>query len=60
MKSIGYGKDYKYAHTYEGNFTDLEFLPDSLSGRKFYDPSNNPKEREIRILLEHLWKKYGY
>lgn len=60
MKSIGYGKDYKYAHTYEGNFTDLEFLPDSLSGRKFYDPSNNPKEREIRTLLEHLWKKYGY
>lgn len=60
MKSIGYGKDYKYAHSYEGNFTDLEFLPDSLSGRKFYDPSNNPKEREIRALLEHLWKKYGY
>lgn len=60
MKSIGYGKDYKYAHSYEGNFTDLEFLPDSLSGRKFYDPSNNPKEREIRTLLEHLWKKYGY
>ena len=60
MKEIGYGKDYKYAHSYEGNFTDLEFLPESLSGRKFYDPSNNPKEREIRALLEHLWKKYGY
>lgn len=60
MKSIGYGNDYKYAHSYEGNFTELEFLPDAMSARKFYNPANNPKEREIRVLLERLWKKYEY
>jgi len=60
MKNIGYGQDYKYAHSYEGNFTDLEFLPESMSGRKFYNPANNPREREIRSLLERLWEKYEY
>jgi len=61
MKQLNYGKDYKYAHSYEGNFADLEFLPEKIKGMKFYDPSNNPRENEIRRQLRDWWKeKYGY
>ena len=61
MKEIGYGKDYQYAHAYEGNFINQEFLPKEISGCVFYQPGNNPKENEIRKTLIHLWKdKYGY
>ncbi len=61
MKDIGYGKNYKYAHSYENNFTDLEFLPEKISGTKFYEPGNNAREKEIRDYLKRLWKeKYGY
>ncbi|MEY2799896.1 MAG: hypothetical protein RI934_884 [Bacteroidota bacterium] len=61
MKEIGYGKDYQYAHAYEGNFVNQEFLPKEISGSVFYQPGNNPKENEIRKTLIHLWKdKYGY
>ena len=61
MKEIGYGADYKYAHSFEGNFVDQEFLPESLSGNKLYSPQNNSKEREIAARLAILWKsKYNY
>ena len=61
MKNLGYGKNYKYAHSYEGNFVAAEFLPDELRGTKFYDPGNNPREEELRKYLRNLWKeKYGY
>jgi putative ATPase len=61
MKNMGYGKDYKYAHSYEGNFVPAEFLPDEIKGTKFYDPGNNPREEELRKYLRSLWKeKYGY
>ncbi len=61
MKEIGYCKDYQYAHAYEGNFINQEFLPKEISGSVFYQPGNNPKENEIRKTLIHLWKdKYGY
>jgi len=61
MKDIGYAKDYKYAHDYENNFVDLEFLPDKLSGSRFYDPQENPRENELRARLKAMWKKkYGY
>jgi putative ATPase len=61
MKNLGYGKDYKYAHQYEGNFISAEFLPDDIKGTKFYDPGNNPREEELRKHLRALWKeKYGY
>jgi putative ATPase len=61
MKEMGYGKNYKYAHDYEGNFTGQEYLPDKLSGTKFYDPGKNPREEELRKFLRLLWKdKYGY
>ena len=61
MKNIGYGKDYKYAHDYEKNFIEQEFLPDKISNSKFYDPQDNARENEIRARLKALWKsKYGY
>lgn len=61
MKRLGYGKNYKYAHSYEGNFTEQEFLPDQLKGTTFYDPGKNPREEELRKYLRGLWKdKYGY
>lgn len=59
MKDLGYSKDYKYAHSFEGNFTDQEFLPEELSGTKFYQPGDNPKEREIKARLDRLWPKYN-
>jgi putative ATPase len=60
MADLGYAKDYKYAHSYEGNFVDQEFLPDKISGTKFYEPGQNSKELELRKRLATLWKKYGY
>lgn len=60
MKELGYAKDYKYAHSYEGNFVDQEFLPDALKATKFYDPGSNAQEDKIRARLEALWKKYNY
>ena len=60
MKELGYSKGYKYAHDYEGNFADLEFLPSEVSGTKLYDPSENKIEQEIRRRLKILWDKYKY
>jgi len=61
MKDIGYGKGYKYAHDYDKNFTDLEFLPGKIKGKKFYEPGDNPREKEIRNRLKSFWKnKYNY
>src|SRR5438874_13761550 len=61
MKDLDYGKDYKYSHAYEGNFSEQEYLPEKLSGTKFYEPGNNAREEEIRKFLRSLWKaKYGY
>ncbi|MGZ8536632.1 MAG: replication-associated recombination protein A [Flavisolibacter sp.] len=61
MKKMGYGKNYKYAHSYESNFTEQEFLPDHLSGTAFYEPGKNPREEELRKFLRSLWKdKYKY
>lgn len=61
MKDIGYGKEYKYAHQHEDNFVDLEFLPEKITGTKFYEPGNNVRENEDRKKLKKRWKsKYGY
>lgn len=61
MKDLGYGEDYRYAHDYTGNFIDQEFLPEGLSGTKFYEPGSNQKENELRRRLSGLWgDKYGY
>ncbi len=61
MKSMDYGKDYKYAHSYKDNFVIQQFLPDDIDGTTFYSPQINPRENEIRKFLKERWKgKYGY
>lgn len=61
MKKIGYGRDYQYAHGFEGNFSEQEYFPDSLSGTKLYDPGRNPAEDKMREKLRQNWKnKYNY
>jgi putative ATPase len=60
MKELDYGKNYKYAHSYQDNFADLEFLPQAISGKKFYEPQNNARENEIRNYLKKCWGKYKY
>lgn len=61
MKEIGYGTNYQYAHSYENNFSSQEYLPQEISGMLFYEPGNNPREKEMRDFLKKLWKdKYNY
>lgn len=61
MKNLDYGKGYQYSHSYENNFSKQEYLPDALSGKKFYDPGRNAREEELRKFLRNLWgDKYGY
>lgn len=61
MKNLGYGKNYKYAHSYEGNFVPDNFLPEELKGMKFYGPGTNPREEDIRKKLADMWREqYGY
>lgn len=61
MKDIGYGKDYKYAHSYDNNFVEMDFLPEELKGKRFYEPGNNKRENDVRKWLNGLWKdRYSY
>ncbi|WP_298501998.1 replication-associated recombination protein A [uncultured Maribacter sp.] len=61
MKDIGYGKDYKYAHSYENNFVEAEFLPDEIIGTSFYEPGNNQRENALKDFLKKRWKdKYQF
>ena len=61
MKNLDYGKNYEYSHGFEGNFSAQEYLPEKISGTKFYDPGRNAREDEIRKWLKNLWGgKYGY
>jgi len=61
MKELGYGKGYQYAHDYENNFANQEFLPDDIKEFTFYEPGENAKEKQIRSFLKDLWKdKYDY
>lgn len=61
MKQLGYGDDYRYAHDFPGNFVEQEFLPETLSARKLYEPGKNPTEEKVRQQLRTNWKgKYGY
>lgn len=58
MSELGYADGYRYAHDYPGHFADLEFMPEGLSGRKFYEPADNRQEETLRSRLESLWPKY--
>ncbi len=61
MKEIGYGADYKYAHSYQNNFIHQDYLPDGIKGIKFYEPGDNAREKEMREYLRKLWgEKYNY
>lgn len=61
MKELDYGKEYKYAHDYEGNFVKQEFLPKELENSKIYSPGQNTRETAILDFLKKRWKdKYGY
>ena len=61
MKALEYGKDYKYAHDYQGNFVLEEFLPESIINTKIYDPGGNPREEQFREKLKNTWgDKYSY
>ena len=61
MKELDYGKEYKYAHNYENNFADQEFLPDEIKNTKLFEPGTNPRENNLRAFLKTRWKtKYNY
>lgn len=56
MEELGYHDGYKYAHDYEGNFVEQQFLPDALKKARFWHPQNNPQEAKIK---EHMIKLWG-
>ena len=56
MKDLGYGKEYKYAHSYEGNFVDQDFLPQEIKSKRFYTPQDNDQEHKILERLKYWWK----
>ena len=58
MEDLGYADGYKYAHDFPGHFTDLEFLPEKLSGTVFYEPQPNALEDRLKAYLDGCWPKY--
>jgi len=56
MQDLGYGKDYKYAHDYEGHFVEQEHLPKELLGKSYYAPSESGQEKQIKERLS-AWKE---
>jgi putative ATPase len=60
MKEIGYGKNYKYAHSFEGNFVQQDFLPEEIQNERFYNPGKNQSELKILERLQKWWgKRFG-
>lgn len=55
MKDLGYSKGYKYAHDYEGNFVNQQFLPDALKDVRFWHPQNNASEAKLSERMQMLW-----
>lgn len=55
MEKMGYGKDYKYAHNYEGHFVNQQYLPDALMGTSFFQPQPNAQEDRLKAHLQSLW-----
>ena len=56
MKDLGYGKEYKYAHSYDEHFVEENYFPKELRDNKFYSPGENPREKEMKERLNKLWK----
>lgn len=57
MKELDYGKEYKYAHSYEGNFIEQDFLPPELLSERFWMSQNNPAEQRLNEQMKRLWGK---
>ena len=55
MSQLGYGKDYKYAHAYEGNFVHQQFLPDGATAARFWHPQENASENKLHERMKQLW-----
>lgn len=55
MKQLGYGKDYKYAHAYKGNFVQQQFLPDDVQNQRIWHAQDNPAEAKLKDRMVHLW-----
>ena len=55
MTDMGYGRDYKYSHDYEGHFEAQEYLPSSLNGKRYYLPSDQGAEKRIGDRLNQWW-----
>jgi len=55
MKELGYGKDYKYSHSYKDNFVEQEFLPNEIKNTLLYEPQNNPHENKTKDLIKKRW-----
>ena len=57
MEELGYKKGYKYAHDYEGNFVEQQYVPDELADAQFWHAQNNSSELRIKDRMDKLWKK---
>ncbi len=57
MKDLNYGKEYKYAHNFENNFVQQDFLPEEIKNKSFWTPQDNPAEARLREHMKNLWKK---
>ena len=55
MKQLGYGKEYKYAHAYEGHFVKQQFLPDEVKDTRIWHPQNNAQETKLKERMQALW-----
>ena len=56
MKELNYGKDYKYAHNFDNNFVNQDYLPNEAKNQKFWEPQHNAQEAKIIEHLKKLWK----
>ena len=57
MKELNYGKDYKYAHDFPGNFVEQEYMPEEVKDKVFYHPQQNAQELKISERLKLWWKR---
>ncbi|NLH60383.1 MAG: replication-associated recombination protein A [Ignavibacteriales bacterium] len=60
MKAFGYGKDYKYAHNFDGHFVEENYFPKELEGTQYYKPTELGQEKNLKERLKALWKKKKY